>query len=417
MKACAVALATTLLMPMLALGDAIVVPTERVVNGVSIRASATTDSAKVGSLLPGESATFLGEVPNWYRIDHPAHGSGFVSKSWTRIETDAADVSEDRFDLYVVDVGTGLAIFVRGKDFSLVYDAGSNDDLTGNRFLDILDEVAADTTAIDHLIISHPHRDHISMLPDLLEAMQVSDIWDSGVFYGTCIYQQVVERIADEGARYHTAVHEGGQHAIETECSDTRSTVNMSFASRMSTGQIHLGSSASMTFLHVDGSPRSDLNENSLVVMLELGGVRALLTGDAGGGERLDPGAPADDGSVERALIDCCSDALSADVLIIGHHGSKTSSRQEFIAQVEAREFVVSSGPKAYSGTILPDHEVIEMLGAQPGARLWRTDEDDPACLTDPDKVGADNDGKAGGCTNIHIQIPGSNASYSIDVL
>jgi hypothetical protein len=88
-----------------------------------------------------------------------------------------------------------------------------------------------------------------------------------------------------------------------------------------------------MTFLHVDGSLRSDLNEKSLVVMLELGGVRVLLIGDAGGGEWLDPSELADDGSVERALIDCCSDALSADVLVSGitaakPHRDRSSSRR-----------------------------------------------------------------------------------------
>jgi len=245
-----------------ALGQATVVPTDRVTNGVSIRASATTDSTRVGSLLPGESAAFIGEVPNWYRIDHPEHGTGFVSKSWTRVVTDAADASDTTFDIYVVDVATGLAIFVRGQDFNLVYDAGSNDDLTGNRFLDFLNEVVPNTTTIDHLLISHAHRDHISMLPGLLDATQVAHIWDSGVVYASCTYQTLLERIADEGAQYHTAVHDAGQHDVEfnRDCANTGDSVNMTFASRMSTGTIQLGNNASMTFLHVDGSPRSDLD-------------------------------------------------------------------------------------------------------------------------------------------------------------
>lgn len=47
-----------------AFGQALVVPTDRVVNGVSIRASATTNSVRIGTLLPSEVATFLGEVPS-----------------------------------------------------------------------------------------------------------------------------------------------------------------------------------------------------------------------------------------------------------------------------------------------------------------------------------------------------------------
>ena len=111
--------------------QALVTPTDRVVNGVRIRAAATTQSEEIGKLLPNETAEFLGEVPRWYRINHAVHGEGFVSKGWSRVVTPGEAGSAATFDVYVVDVATGLAIFVRGKDFSLVYDAGSNDDLSG----------------------------------------------------------------------------------------------------------------------------------------------------------------------------------------------------------------------------------------------------------------------------------------------
>ncbi|MEQ9561185.1 MAG: MBL fold metallo-hydrolase, partial [Woeseiaceae bacterium] len=376
-------------------------------------------SSRIGTLRPGESAVFMGEVPKWFRINHPTHGIGFVSKSWTHIVTDNSADSPDRFDVYAVDVATGLAIFVRGQDFNLVFDAGSNDDLSGNRFLDFLIEKVPGTTTIDHLLISHAHRDHISMLPGLLQSVQVTNIWDSGVVYASCTYQTLLEGIAGEGSNYHTAVHDIGQDDIQFNqtCSNTGSSVNMTFASRMSTGTIQLGNNASMIFLHVDGTPRSDLNENSLVVMLELGQTRILLTGDAGGGGRANPTNPPDDGSVEKALIDCCSDMLPADILVLGHHGSMTSSREQFVDAVQARDFIVSSGPKVYGSVVLPDQVVIDLVSSKPNARVWRTDLDDSACMTATDKVGSDNDGKAGGCTNIHVQIPGAASSYTVSVM
>ena len=151
--------------------------------------------------------------------------------------------------------------------------------------------------------------------------------------------------------------------------------------------------------------------------MLELGGTRILLTGDAGGGKREDPTELPDNGSVERALIDCCVDELSADILVLGHHGSMTSSRDEFLDAVEARDYIVSSGPKQYGPVVLPDQEVVDFVSARPNAQMWRTDHDDNACRTNPAKTGNDNDGKAGGCSNIHISIPGTSAPYSIEVL
>lgn len=125
------------------------------------------------------------------------------------------------------------------------------------------------------------------------------------------------------------------------------------------------------------------------------------------GGPRAEPTEPPVDGSVERALIDCCSDLLSADILVLGHHGSMTSSREEFIDAVEARDFIVSSGPKRYGTVVLPDAQIVDLVMSRPNVRLWRTDKNDTACMSNPDKIGPDGDGKAGGCTNIHIRIPG----------
>src|SRR5512138_1051445 len=50
--------------------------------------------------------------------------------TWRRVET-ARDVpgapAPGTYQIHLIDVGTGLAILVRGADFALLYDAGSND--------------------------------------------------------------------------------------------------------------------------------------------------------------------------------------------------------------------------------------------------------------------------------------------------
>jgi len=65
-------------------------------------------------------------VPNWYRIQLSDGTQGFVSKRWTDV---VPSPPTPTFTVDVVDVGTGLGIIVRGADFTLVYDGGSNDDL------------------------------------------------------------------------------------------------------------------------------------------------------------------------------------------------------------------------------------------------------------------------------------------------
>ena len=86
-----------------------------------------------------------------------------------------------------------------------------------------------------------------------------------------------------------------------------------------------------------------------------------------------------------------------ADFIVLGHHGSKTSSRRGFLTAVEANDFVVSSGPKSFSGTVLPDQEVLDLITVELNGNLWRTDNQDLQCKTNPNKIGNDNDGKAGG--------------------
>src|SRR5262249_25625924 len=94
-------------------------------------------------------------------------------------------------------------------------------------------------------------------------------------------------------------------------------------------------------------------------------------------GSRKDPSYPI--GEVEEFLVDHHRAEFHADILQVGHHGSKTSSRRDFIAAVKPSLGLVSSGPKQYGRVVLPDREVIEEL-EHAGAKILRTDERDGEC-------------------------------------
>lgn len=180
-------------------------------------------------------------------------------------------------------------------------------------------------------------------------------------------------------------------------------------------GVVSLGNAASMTILHVDVSKKSDVYENSVVVMLDPGGVRILPPGDSGGGDRKDPSEPPDGHAVEGTLLACCANELAADVLVLGHHGSKTSSRQAFLNAVGARDYVVSSGPYSYRGVVLPDPEIRDAVDAMPNSRRWETTVDDDACRTNPNKIGDTTGNGAGGCDSVHIKIPSASGRYQVN--
>jgi beta-lactamase superfamily II metal-dependent hydrolase len=390
----------------------VVVPAQDVTSRVVVRATASSSSTDIGSLRPGEQAELLGSVPSWYRIRLSNGVEGFVSKRWTRVMPGAAAIS---FTLDVVDVGTGLGVLVRGPTFALVYDGGSNDDLArgaGNRMLAYMRMVAPTLTSLDDVILSHPHRDHVELLADLFAAFEVRAVWDSGRLNDICGYRAFLTAVRDEsGVAYHTATEDFSTSARSFEAKECygaslpAETISLPTASRITTGApITLGAGATMTFLHADGGSQGSPNENSLVLRLDLGGTRVLFMGDAEAGGRQDPSVAPSQQSIEGALLACCAADLAADVLIVGHHGSMTSSRRAFLEAVNPTFAVVSSGPVQYGSVVLPDAVVVTELSSR--AQVFRTDGNDPACRLNPAKIGPDADGRPGGCDNIRIVVP-----------
>ncbi len=315
------------------------------------------------------------------------------------------------FKLHAADVGTGLALFLEGEDFSLVYDAGSNDDLaTGdkNRFVAYLRAVRPTLGAIDHVILSHPHRDHVELLPDVLATYRVGDVWDAGSINDICGYRRFLQAVADAPATtYHAAARGAGAQTIDFGKAVCKlpAKLELRHGPQLVEGKaIPLGEKASMTFLHA--SPRAvedDFNESSLVVMFDLDGAKVLVMGDAEAGGRADPQKPPSPKSVEGHVLGRYGKGLHADVLVAGHHGSKSSSRKAFVDAVAPKISIVSSGPKEYGKVVLPDPEIRAELKAV--SELFETDLDDAACAQNPAKIGPDADGRPGGCDNVQVEI------------
>ena len=402
-----------------------IVPTDEVKTRVVVRENASGQSDDRGSLRPGESAELLGSVPNWYRVRLTNGVEGFVSKRWTQIlSTVPVPAGGPSFTVDVVDVGTGLAVLVRGQDFTLVYDAGSNDDQAlgdSNRMLAFIREVAPTLTTIDHVILSHPHTDHVLLLPDLFANYEVRHVWDSGRVNDVCGYRAFIEAVRTEPAvAYHTAVQNGGTRPYsftEKQCAGGSGklpavTFPVSLSTIIDNLPVQLGTAASMTMLYADGGNHGSFNENSLVVRLDLGPRRILLMGDAEAGGRQSPSVPPTASSVEGTLLACCLQGLAADVLIVGHHASRTSSRTAFLNGVMASTFVVSSGPMKYQTVVLPDADVIAELSLR--GQLFRTDVTDAACRTATNKIGPDADDRPGGCTNIRVSVSSIGVSTTI---
>jgi competence protein ComEC len=109
-----------------------------------------------------------------------------------------------------------------------------------------------------------------------------------------------------------------------------------------------------------------DVNENSVVVMLHANGFRELFMGDAG------------DASEARLLAEGAD--LHADVVKVGHHGSRYASTPAFVAAVHPQVAVISVGRHNTFGHPAPS--TIETW-IDAGARVLRTDRCGAISLTD----------------------------------
>jgi competence protein ComEC len=234
----------------------------------------------------------------------------------------------------VLDVGQGLAVAIATHRHTLLYD-------TGPRYTDEADAGgrivapflrAAGIARLDALIVSHQDSDHSGGAATVLQSVPVG--WLSSSLAGD--HPLRLAREADDGL------------ALRCTAGDEWEWDGVRFA-----------------ILHPPAgwydAPGLKPNDLSCVLRIEAAsGTRVLLTGDI-------------ESKSEFELTRTARAALAADVLIVPHHGSRTSSTPDFIAAVTPSIAVVTAGYRNRFGHPRPD--VLARYAAS-GAERWRTDLD-----------------------------------------
>lgn len=251
------------------------------------------------------------------------------------------DRGNERLRVTVIDVGQGDGILVElpGQGAILIDGGGLFDD----RF-DIGEQVVVPfllsrwIARLDLVVLSHPHPDHLNGLAAVLRHFPVGAVWDGGQRVASPSYLWFEEVLRHK--RIPHKILQAGYRTSEFEPIE-------------------------ITVLHppttlLRGSPRgrsSDVNSNSLVLLLRYRDVRVLLPGDI-------------EEEAERRLLEQRTD-LSAQVLKVPHHGGRTSSSLPFLERVRPTVAVVSAG---YRNRFRhPHQETLERYRAM-GIELYRTD-------------------------------------------
>ncbi len=192
--------------------------------------------------------------------------------------------------------------------------------------------------------LSHPHPDHYLGLLSGLDAVHVREVWDTG--------QGEFEEIAGEYQHFLDKMRKRAVPIVHPH----------ELCGRREVGGATVEILAPCPSFTSDYGP----NDNSLVFRVSYGGRSVLFVGDAEGVE-------------EAALVSLPAEKLHADVLKVGHHGSRTSSSAALIAAVRPRHAVISVGIRNRFGH--PSAEVLETLEGA-GAAVWRTDRDGAITMT-----------------------------------
>lgn len=205
---------------------------------------------------------------------------------------------------------------------------------------------------IDWWFVSHTDQDHISGLIEFLQEYEVNSLGNN--LHGITLRHLVLplSALEDDKMAELRQMAEEREIAVHTmqrgDCvvMGGRNTGNPELSCRM---RCLAPEPASLT---------GDKNEDSLVLLLEYGKFRMLLTGDL-------------EGRGEQNLLDS-GVGLKADVLKVGHHGSKNASSETFLKEVHPGNAVLSYGEGNRYGH--PSAETLERL-KQAGCLVYGTAE------------------------------------------
>lgn len=192
----------------------------------------------------------------------------------------------------VLDVGQGTAVIVRGGGRTLVYDTGGGNPVGANMASAVVLPYLRHqgVSAIDTLVISHPDNDHSAGVANLLAVMPPSTLFNGGQMPDLHSARPCV---SGQAWRWP-----GGQE---------------------------------FQFLSPGLAGAASSNNNSCVLQIQAAGHRLLLLGDV-------------DKTQERELVRFWASDLASDWILVGHHGSGSSSSHALLKTVNPAIGVISRG-------------------------------------------------------------------------
>lgn len=245
------------------------------------------------------------------------------------------NINSEQLNIFFFNVGQGDSLLVMYEGKTILIDAGNISD--GKEILKFLN--AKGIQQIDYLIGTHIHEDHIGGMTDIINDVPVKKI-----------FMPYNEK---DNSEFYNKV----KKAIKSK--------DLLIETLKETDELSLGENLVFKILYVDNVEPPKANNASIVAQLTYAKQKYLFMGDA-------------EKEVENKLI---SKGLleDVDVLKVGHHGSDTSTTENFINKV-LPEISIISVQEGVKYEDMPNENVINRLKDK--SKIYRTDIDGTIWIT-----------------------------------
>ena len=231
--------------------------------------------------------------------------------------------------VYFIDVGQADSILVINNNEAMLIDAGNNDD--GEFVVSFLKNEGIEK--IEYLVATHPHEDHIGGLDNVIDNFEIQNFMMPDMSTTTATYKSVLQSAINKNLKL-TNPQKGDTFKVgNAECEIMTDCIK----------------------------DENNLNLSSIVIRMTYGNKSFLFMGDS------------------ETENEKTRNWMKTDVLKVGHHGSNTSSSEEFLKQVSPQFAVIMAGKNNNYG--LPKSNILERI-TNVRATIYRTDDDGTIVFT-----------------------------------
>lgn len=262
----------------------------------------------------------------------------FGSKEVPKAAVDSFISKDADLEIHYIDVGQGDCSLILWEGASMLIDSGESQ--YADTVLTYLEEHGVDK--LDYIIATHPHSDHMGGMAEIISSIDTDKV----------IAPKTTNEMTPTTNTYRDFLNALSAKAIKLSAAKTGTVHTLSGTTAASVSK-----QPPRFEILAPVDDYDDLNNYSIMLRLTYGSTSYLFTGDI---ER----------QAERDVLETGAE-LDADVLKVAHHGSSSSTCEEFYEAVSPQICVISCGENNDYGH--PHAEVVELIDAS-GAEKYQTD-------------------------------------------